>query len=255
VTTAGWLRLRKSQTMTRPVLVSPTDNISFFYDEIIRFEWDTDAALAAPIKFDLYIGQDPHKPYEDPGAIRKRWFFTPGNAWTSFNESAEVLGLQPGETYYWQVVREEPGHGMAHFSDVRSFHIKPIHSRPPLGFHIRVFHGKRIRSGLPFKVTFQLANDSTETVRLNYTTEKHFVVEIYATRGILPDKYVWPRRGPLTKQPHYIEIAAGQTQVEEVIWDQRDINGRRVINGRYRAVIYSLAVEYKSKTAREIVIT
>lgn len=240
--------------MTNPVLESPADNASFFHDEIICFAWDVDPAFAAPVKFDLYVGPNPEKLYEDPTAIRKRWLFTPGSAWSSFNETPEILGLQPGGTYYWQVVREQPGHGMTLFSDVRSFHVRKVHTKPPPGFQIRFFHNKRVRAGIPFKIRMEMVNGSSERVRLHYATEEHVAVEIYATRGILSDKYVWPIRKPLKKKPHYIEIEPGRTEVEEIIWDQHDIKGKSVMSGSYRAVVHSLAVEDKGKIDIEFVI-
>lgn len=237
--------------MENPVLVYPGDKATFLPDDIIRFEWDTESAGAAPVKLDLYIGRDSAKPYEDPGVVVRRWLLRPGNVWTSYNESADVLGLHPGETYYWQVAREKPGSGMCLFSDVRSLQIKPLHSAVPPGFVIRLNHRDRILLGSPFAIELHLDNKSSEVVRLNYSTKEHFAVEIYQTRGILSDKYVWPRRTPLTKNPHHVDIRPGTTLAEKIVWDQKDAGDRPLATGAYRLVLWSLAIEYRSSISRD----
>ena len=236
--------------MRTPVLVHPADGARFLHDEMLRFEWEAEPALLAPIKFDLYIGRHRDKPFEDPGAISRRWLFTPGNAWTSFNESADVLGLQPGETYYWQVVREQPGAGMTLFSDVRRFEIKPIQSVVPAGFGVRVYHPQRIRLGSSFAIDFVVTNGATETVRLHFGTRSRFAVEIYATRGILADKYLWPSPVASTQAAHHVDLHPGAALSERIEWDQTDIHGRPVTTGDYRLVARCLAHEYKTQTSR-----
>lgn len=236
--------------MDNPVLVRPTNKSTFLPDEIIRFEWQTESAGPVPVKLDLYIGRDSAKPYEDPGVVVRRWLLRPGNVWTGYNESADVLGLHPGETYYWQVVRGKPDGGNL-FSDVRSFRIKPLYSAVPYGFRIRINHPDRILLGSRFTIELLLENGSTELVRLNYPTKEHFAIEVYQQRGILSEKYVWPKRTPLTKNAHHLDIRAGTTLAERIFWDQKDTSEWRVVTGSYRLVVWSLAIEYRSSLSRD----
>ena len=139
--------------MANPTLLSPADGAAFLHNEIIAFQWNAEPALLAPLKFDLYVGRDKDQPHEDPYAVMKRWLFTPGNAWTTYNEAADSLGLHPGETYYWQVVREDPGHGMSLISEVRSVRIKPLLAATPPGFRIGLHHPTHISLGSPFAIS------------------------------------------------------------------------------------------------------
>ena len=91
-------------------------------------------------------------------------------------------------------------------------------------------------------------------MRLSYATEEKFAVEIYATRGVLSDKYVWPPRRSLTAKLHHVDLAAGTAITDKVTWDQTDLRGQRVFSGSYRLLVYSLAAEYRSKAARDFTI-
>jgi hypothetical protein len=239
--------------MANPILIQPADQAMFLADEFIPFQWETELCGPAPEKLDLYIGRDSAKPYEDPGVIVRRWLLRPATVLTSYNETAYNLGLHPGETYYWQVARDKLGYGML-LSEVRSFKIKPLAAAVPAGFAMRLYHPARILLGAPVRIELILDNKSREPVRLTYSTRAKFAVEIYHTRGILSDKYVWPPPSAQAQVISQADLKPGTALTETIVWDQRDLRGSPVFSGTYRLAAFSLAAEYRTRADGRFVI-
>ncbi len=229
--------------MERPELIAPPDGALFALREMARFRWSLVApeAGAAATKIALYIGSDQTRPYASSHVV-KTWISLPGDPWERFNETIEALGLQAGETYYWQVAQQLPGQGMVP-SSVRRFHVVSREALRKL--RVSVYFPRRLRPGRPFRVRLHIDNRSDEAVRLTFPGGRVVDLTVFQTRGILKDVRVWTNsETPEELQPMEIPPGSGRDHVE--IWEPRR-SGKTLSPGRYRLHVRFLAEQYATE--------
>jgi hypothetical protein len=236
-----------------PILIRPADHARFRPEDMIRFQWQlAPFGYAQMVRVAIYFGRDSTAPYRDPGHVTRTLLFPPDDPWTGFNETAHNLGLNPGETWYWQISQWNAG-AEAVLSDVRAIHIE---GQPGTGPYIRFGfnHPVWVKQGDQFKITIHLHNISTRPVQLTFPSPRHFEVAIFRLRLLGADEYVWPPTGATVPRIDILKISAQETHQEIVTWPQVDTQGRAVGPGEYFVRVRCTAQEFHPEDKQAFII-
>lgn len=225
--------------MDRPKLLKPRPEAVFLPDQIIEFEWELVPGGDGPGKLSLYIGTNPHKPYQ-LASVHKVWL----TEWSRFNESAETLGLPPPNIYYWQISQQIVGERRTALSEVWSFSVRDYETRDRLILATRaqrMFYAR----GEEVTISIRMHNKSQKPVYLTFPDGQLFCAQVYFLMDFLwKEKLVWST--PLRFPFYSLAIPKNETYDNQFIWRQVGDNHQPVGPGLYEARVECTAREFSS---------